>query len=279
MIKFTRSELESLIENDAPFDDLTTDLLGISKLAKLRVYTRSDITLSCLDAVSDISNIYNLDFKSKFTNSKEAKSGDELLEIIGDFGVLHRIYKSIQNLLEYACGIATKANLIVKNAKSVNPNCEVLVTRKVFPFAKKLCLKAALEGGVNIHRTGLSDSVLFFSNHTNAYDNLDNFFADIAKFKAKLCERKIMAESESLELAKELLKAGIDGVQCDKMSVEDIANLVKFRDKNFQNAVILAAGGIDELNAADYAQTDINAIVTSAVYKGIANLGAKIELI
>lgn len=279
MIKFTRSQLESLIESDAPFDDLTTDLLDISKTAKLRVYTRSDITLSCLDSAKDISDIYNLDFKSKFTNSKEAKVGDEILEIVGDFGILHRVYKSIQNLLEYSCGIATKANLMVKSAKSINPNCEVLVTRKNFPFAKKLCLKAALEGGANIHRLGISDSVLFFSNHTNAYANINDFLADIVKFKAKLCERKIMAESENLDFAKELLKAGTDGVQCDKMSLDEVSKLVEFKNNNFQNAIILAAGGIDETNAADFARTGINAIVTSAVYKGVANLGAKIELI
>ncbi|HEG4795657.1 TPA: hypothetical protein SEA38_000871 [Campylobacter fetus] len=255
MIKFSNSELEELVKSDIPFNDLTTELMEVQAKAKLCIITREDITLSCLDAVSQI------------------------LSVIGDFNTLHATYKTIQNLLEYACGIATSANLMLKSVREISQNCEILVTRKVFPFAKKLCLKAALEGGAKVHRLGLSDTVLFFENHTNAYINLDEFLSDISKFKNRLCERKIIVEASDLEFAKAALKAGSDGVQCDKMSVDEVQNLVEFKNANFSNSIILAAGGINESNAAQYTKTGINAIVTSAVYKGVANLGARITLL
>ncbi|ABK81854.1 hypothetical protein Q4Y15_000674 [Campylobacter fetus] len=279
MIKFSNSELEELVKSDIPFNDLTTELMEVQAKAKLCIITREDITLSCLDAVSQICKVRELEFYSNFKNSMQARSGTQILSVIGDFNTLHATYKTIQNLLEYACGIATSANLMLKSVREISQNCEILVTRKVFPFAKKLCLKAALEGGAKVHRLGLSDTVLFFENHTNAYINLDEFLSDISKFKNRLCERKIIVEASDLEFAKAALKAGSDGVQCDKMSVDEVQNLVEFKNANFPNSIILAAGGINESNAAQYTKTGINAIVTSAVYKGVANLGARITLL
>ncbi|CUU83482.1 molybdenum ABC transporter [Campylobacter hyointestinalis] len=279
MIKFSSLELEDLVKSDIPFNDLTTELMETGAKAELSISSRGEITLSCLDTVSQICKARDLEFNSDFTNSTRVESGAQILSVIGDFSELHAVYKSIQNLLEYACGIATSANMVVKIVKEASPDCEVLVTRKVFPFAKKLCLKAALEGGAKVHRLGLSDSVLFFENHTNAYKSLDEFLSDISKFKKRLCERKIIVEASDLEFAKATLKAGSDGVQCDKMSVEDVKKVVEFKNANFANAIVLAAGGISEKNAKEYAKTGINAIVTSAVYKGVADLGARIEIL
>ncbi|PPB59779.1 molybdenum ABC transporter [Campylobacter hyointestinalis] len=279
MIKFSSLELEDLVKSDIPFNDLTTELMEVKAKAKLCLIARGEIVLSSLDTVSQICKARELEFYSDFKNSMEVKSGTQVLSVIGDFSELHAIYKTIQNLLEYACGIATSANMVVKIVKEASPDCEVLVTRKVFPFAKKLCLKAALEGGAKVHRLGLSDSVLFFENHTNAYKSLDEFLSDISKFKKRLCERKIIVEASDLEFAKAALKAGSDGVQCDKMSVDEVKRVVEFKNTNFTDAIILAAGGINESNAAQYAKTGINAIVTSAVYKGVADLGARIEIL
>lgn len=279
MIKFSSLELEDLVKSDIPFNDLTTELMEVKAKAKLCLIARGEIVLSSLDTVSQICKARELEFYSDFKNSMEVKSGTQVLSVIGDFSELHAIYKTIQNLLEYACGIATSANMVVKIVKEASPDCEVLVTRKVFPFAKKLCLKAALEGGAKVHRLGLSDSVLFFENHTNAYKSLDEFLSDISKFKKRLCERKIIVEASDLEFAKAALKAGSDGVQCDKMSVDEVKRVVEFKNTNFIDAIILAAGGINESNAAQYAKTGINAIVTSAVYKGVADLRARIEIL
>ncbi|TQR32368.1 molybdenum ABC transporter [Campylobacter sp. MIT 99-7217] len=274
MIHFSQNELESFILDDAPFGDLSTHLLDDRAKAKCVIYTREDIILSCLDMVNNLARIYNLGFQSAFENKDFIKAGSEILSLDGDFKTLHLIYKSVQNLLEHACGIATKAFLMKKEAQSVNENCQILVTRKIFPFSKKLCLKAALEGGAKVHRLGLSDSVLFFKTHFLAFENENSFLQNIAKFKAELCERKIIVEAENLSFAKELLKYGVNGVQCDKMKVEELENLVDFKKANFKEAVILAAGGINEKNAKAYAKTGIDAIVTSSVYKGVADLGA-----
>ena len=153
-----------------------------------------------------------------------------------------------------------------------------MATRKSFPFAKKFCVKAVLEGGGGIHRLGLSDSILFFKNHMKAYGSFDKFLSHLPEFKAKMAERKICIEAENLDEASKLLKAKCDVVQCDKFSPELIENVLSLRDEISPNTIILAAGGINLSNAKDYANAD--AIVTSAMYsKGVADISTRLEIL
>lgn len=279
MIKYTRDELENLIQSDCEYGDLTTSLTKSQGKASMKIISRDDITLSHIDAVEQIASFENLDFKSAFKNSQKVKAGDEVLELSGDFISLHRIYKMVQNLLEYSCGISTNAANMKKLAKEVNTKCEILVTRKNIPFAKKMCLKAALEGGAKIHRIATFDSILFFDTHLSAFSSKEEFLSKADEFKNEFCEKKIMAEAKDLEFAKQILEAGFSGVQTDKMSVSDVANLVKFKNENYPNAVVLAAGGINIKNVQDYAKTMVNGIVTTWPYRGMADLGTKIKLL
>lgn len=100
----------------------------------------------------------------------------------------------------------------------------------------------------------------------------------IKKVKAKACEKKVIAEVESLDEAIELCKNGIDGLQFDKIPCDILReNVSILRDIN-PSIIILAAGGINENNIHDYAKTGVDAIVTTSVYyaKPI-DIGCKIE--
>ena len=164
-------------------------------------------------------------------------------------------------------------------AKSVNPKCEILATRKSFPFAKKFCLKAVLEGGCGIHRLNLSDSVLFFKNHIKAYGSYDEFLAQISTFKAKAPERKIAVECENLDDCEALLRAGADVVQCDKFTPGAVKRAVDLRDKITPNVALIASGGINLKNVREFASTGADALVTSAMYtQGMADITAVLEI-
>ena len=63
-----------------------------------------------------------------------------------------------------------------KEIDEVNSNCELLGTRKNFPFAKKFCIKSIMSGGAMPHRLGLSETVLFFPNHRVVYEDKHDFY-------------------------------------------------------------------------------------------------------
>ena len=277
-MRLSDAEILDYINEDLPYFDLTTSLQDIDKKASLEIYSRDEICVSCVDVAASIARLLGCESEIFVKNSQICKAGDVIIKIYGSYEDVHKAWKLAQVALEYASAIATYTSKMSKAVKSVNEKCEVLATRKSFPFAKKFCVKAVLEGGGGMHRLGLSDSVLFFKNHIKAYASFDEFISHLPEFKAKMVERKICVEAENLEEASKLLKAKCDVVQCDKFSPELIQNMLALRDEISPNTMILAAGGVNLSNAKDYANAD--AIVTSAMYsKGVADISARLEIL
>lgn len=243
------AEILSYINEDVPYFDLTTSLQNIDKNASLEIYSRDEICVSCVDVAASVVRLLGCESEIFVHNSQICKAGDVIIKICGSYENVHKTWKLAQVALEYASAIATYTNKMVNAAKCVNEKCEVLATRKSFPFAKKFCVKAVLEGGGKMHRLGLSDSILFFKNHMKAYGSFDKFLSHLPEFKAKMAERKVCIEAENLDEANKLLKVNCDVVQCDKFSPELIENVLSLRDEISPNTIILAAGGINLSNA------------------------------
>ena len=279
MIKISDTEILSLIDEDLPYFDLTTSLQGIRKNAVLTILPREDVTVSCVDVAAGIARLLDCRAQICVQNSAVVAAKEPIIKISGSYDSVHKAWKLAQICLEYACKIATYARAMNEAAKSVNPKCEILATRKSFPFAKKFCLKAVLEGGCGIHRLNLSDSVLFFKNHIKAYGSYDEFLAQISTFKAKAPERKIDVECENLDDCEALLKAGANVVQCDKFTPGAVKQAVDLRDKIAPNVALIASGGINLKNVREFAITGADALVTSAMYtQGMADITAVLEI-
>ena len=280
MIKINDAEILAYIGEDLPYFDLTTSLQGIRKNAVLTILPREDVTVSCVDVAARIARLLDCETQICVPNSAVAAAKKPIVKISGSYDNVHKAWKLAQICLEYACKIATYARAMNEAAKNVNQKCEILATRKSFPFAKKFCLKAVLEGGCGIHRLNLSDSVLFFKNHIKAYDSYDEFLAQISTFKAKAPERKIAVECENLNDCEALLRAGADVVQCDKFTPGFVKQAVGLRDKIAPNAALVASGGINLKNVREFAGTGADALITSAIYtQGMADITAVLEIV
>ena len=280
MIKISDAEILAYIGEDLPYFDLTTSLQGIRKNAVLTILPREDVTVSCIDVAASIARLLGCEVQICVPNSAVAAANEPIVKISGSYDNVHKAWKLAQICLEYACKVATYARAMNEAAKSVNPKCEILATRKSFPFAKKFCLKAVLEGGCGVHRLNLSDSVLFFKNHIKAYDSYEEFLAQISTFKAKSPERKIAVECENLGDCEALLRAGADVVQCDKFTPGAVKQAVDLRDKIAPNAALVASGGINLKNVIEFAVTGADALVTSAMYtQGMADITAVLEIV
>jgi molybdenum transport protein len=199
-------------------------------------------------------------------------------EAQGTAANLHMAWKAVMNIFEYSSGIATRTRRLVDSASKVNPKINIVTTRKNFPGTKELSIKAVLSGGGLPHRLGLSETVLIFKQHRNFIGD-DEFLKLIPEIKARACEKKILAEAESLDEALRFCKAGVDGVQFDKVAAVDLQKYVVALRAVNPKLVILAAGGIQESNAEEYAKTGIDAIVTTALYFGKpADIGCRMEM-
>ncbi|XOB62287.1 ModD protein [Campylobacterota bacterium DY0563] len=281
MFNLSTTELEKYIQDDIPYDDLTTSLQNCNnKKAQLEVYTREDIIVSCTEEAAKIAKLLNCEVEYYVKSGLQISKNDILLKYNGFYEDIHKAWRLTQILLEYSCKISTQASKMKKLIDEVNDSCELLTTRKTFPFSKRFCIKAAIAGGAMPHRLGLSESILFFDGHRLLYKDSNEFYDDIKRIKKSSSEKKIAVESEEYEDSIMLMKAGVDTLQLDKIDFDTLKKLVSYKNKHFPNIKILAAGGINLSNVQEYASCKIDGVVTSSVYvSGMANLSSNIKII
>jgi molybdenum transport protein len=281
MYNLTDNELLQYISDDVPYFDLTTYLQDKGdKRAVLSIFTREDIIVSCTEEVKRITELLNCKITKSHNSKASLAKGDTVLEFEGLYGDVHKAWRACQILLEYSCKISTYTNNMKKKIEKVNSSCELLTTRKSFPFAKKFSIKAIMIGGAMPHRLGLSETILLFPQHRSVYKNQEEFLDAIKEFKVKAPEKKVVVETEEFEDAVTLMKNGADALQVDKVELDVLKNIVDYKNRHFPNVKILAAGGINLNNVDEYAKTGINGVVTSAMYNcGMANLGSRMKIL
>lgn len=259
--------IEELIQEDLQHMDLTTMAMGIEDVpGAVECFPKRGCVLAGVEEAARIFEKCGAEAEILACSGTKAEAGDVCLRARGTAGRLHACYKLAQNVMEYSTGIATRTAAMLEAARSENPDIHVAVTRKHFPGAKALSLKAALAGGASLHRLGLSDSILVFDQHRIF---AEEEFARLApKMARAFPEKKIEAEASSPEEAMEYLRAGVDMVQCERFSPEELAAFVREAKKEHPGVLVAAAGGINAANAAEYAATGADILVTSWVYFG-----------
>jgi molybdenum transport protein len=278
MIYLADETIEKFIEEDVPYLDLTTWALGIGACpGKIAYYCREETVLCGTEEVTRICRKLDVTVIRSIASGETVAPNTIFFEATGPAANLHQVWKAGLNILEYASGIATRTRRLVDKITAVNPRMTLVTTRKSFPGTKELAIKAVLAGGGIPHRLGLSETVLIFEQHRNFWAEQTGLMQRITQIKAKVCEKKVLAEVAGLKEALEFSRAGIDGVQFDKVSVTQLQEWAPQLRAIRPDLTILAAGGITESNAAEYAGTGVDALVTTAVYFGKpADLGTTI---
>lgn len=255
-----------LLFEDAGYFDLTTYGLGIGdKKGVMSFAPKHDIVLCGADEVREILDKLNIKYAFFKQNGDTLKAKEHILECKADAAKLHRAWKISQNIFEYMSGIATYTNALVKSVKEVNPSIGISTTRKNFPGAKELMLKAVICGGGAPHRLGLYDSVLVFEQHLAFFNDKAELEKNFKKLKCDLIERKITVEVESFKQAEYFASLGADILQCEKMDFDTLNRCVGLKQK-YPSLLVSATGGINENNIADFAKCGVDLIVTSSPY-------------
>ncbi len=259
---YTFNEIDRLINEDMPLFDLTKELLDIKNPGKITFFTRKDTIVTANNLVERLCQRLNLKIIFKEKDGSFIKANSKLLEAEG--GEVLILWKVAQNIYEYALSVSTYTNEMVKLAKNINPHIEILTTRKIIPFTKKIALNAVMDGGGFPHRVTTTETILIFDNYINLYGGWENFYKDFKNLKHKSIEKKWVVECEGIEHAKKLIDLGVDILQLDKVNVETTAKIVEIAHK--KGIKVLSAGGINKDNVEEYAKTKVDGIVTTAPY-------------
>ncbi len=161
-----RAELERLLFDDAPYGDLTTELLGISAQPGLMTFNaRNSMILALSAEAAAILEMAGAEVERLARDGQALQAGAEILRARGPAGALLRGWKVAQALIEIWSGVASSAREIVDAARAVAPEICIACTRKNTPGTKAFSVAAIRAGGATMHRLGLSETILLFPEH------------------------------------------------------------------------------------------------------------------
>ncbi|WP_044559137.1 ModD protein [Azospirillum sp. B4] len=264
--RLSEAEIERLVEEDLRFGDLTTRALGIgAHPGRMTFAARPALVLSGVDEAARLLTRLGatVSFAAKAGGTYDP--GAPLLTAEGPAAALHAGWKVAQTVMEWASGIATLTHDIVVAARAVKPGIPVLCTRKSVPYTRHLSLKAVIAGGGEVHRLGLSDTLLIFPEHRVFLG--DDLATAITTLKRRVPERAVMVEVTSEAEAMAAAAARADVIQLEKFTPDAVRALVcRIARHGDGRPVIAAAGGINAGNAAAYAAAGADTLVTSAPF-------------
>ncbi len=264
------SEIEfvkSALNEDIGRGDLFSKIY-IDKHVKAKVLAKDCGVFSGKKYASILFQYIGISFIFNYDDGDRFNKGDVLLEIEGSYLLILKIERTLLNLLQHSCGIATNVKSYIDILRSNSIDTIILDTRKTRPNMREFEKYSVLNGGATNHRLGLDDCLMIKDTNLAHIDNLYEFI--------KLSRRKIPwtakieVECGDIKLAKEVMSYGVDIIMCDNMAPKDIKEVVCFRDMNYPYIMLEASGNISKSNILDYAKTGVNAIsIGSLIHQSV----------
>jgi molybdenum transport protein len=266
MLRISDARLDYFMAEDVPYVDLTSEILGIGDApGTMEYFSRESCVVAGVNEVARLAKSAGCTVEILHSSGSHVVPDEPILRVHGRAGDLHQVWKVGLNLLDHLSAVATRTRAMVDAVHEVNPNCEVLTTRKSMPGCKDLLVEAVMVGGAFPHRLGLSETVLVFDHHMKFLGGFDEFVKRIPEFRSRCIEKKLFVEA-SAKQAPILAAAGVDGIQFDKVPADELTELVtELRSVN-PHATLIAAGGINPQNAATYAATGVDGLATTAPF-------------
>ena len=270
-MRFSNARIDAFIEEDVPYIDLTCEVLDIrNQPGEMEYFTRESCVLAGTDVARRIMRNLGCEVLASSEDGQLVSAGQTFFTVRGAAADLHAAWKVCLNVFDHLSAVATKTRSMVDAVHAVNPECEVLTTRKSMPGAKDLLTCAVMAGGAFPHRLGLSETVLVFEQHLAFFGGFNRFVEEMPRIKTRCVEKKLFVEADA-KRAIALARAsagghGVDGIQLDKVPVSELAELVRrIRDID-PRITIIAAGGINPQNAGAYAACGVDGLATTAPF-------------
>jgi molybdenum transport protein len=262
----SRTELERLLFEDAPFGDLTSEALALGRAAgAMRFAARGPMVAALVEEAASLIEIAGGEVTLHCGSGAALGPGDAILSARGPAPALLRAWKTAQTLIEIWSGVATGARAIVEAARSASPEAVVACTRKTVPGTRAFALAAIKAGGAIAHRAGLSETILVFPEH-RAFLGGEPLAEMVKRLRRAAPEKKLVIEVTTLDEGFAAVDAGFDVIQTEKFAAEDVAVLARHAARRAPRPAIAAAGGVNAGNARAYVEAGANVLVTSAPY-------------
>jgi nicotinate-nucleotide pyrophosphorylase (carboxylating) len=223
---FVRKLVEGQLKEDIGRDDITTEST-ILKDKKIK----AEIISNQSGVVAGIEESSLFTKKDKLIKIKKdgdiVRKGDIIIEIIGPANDILGYERTLLNILQRMCGIATET---YNTKKLIKNKCKITATRKT--LLHLIDKKAVVIGGGLTHRLNLNDFILIKDNHLKILNNniKKALMLAVKNGKSKHIEIEVKNEKEALEAANSIkrLKSNKNfAILFDNMKATKIKNTIK----------------------------------------------------
>ncbi len=241
-------------------------LVSDRRKVEAKVIAKEDGVFSGKLYVKELGEMEHIEIEFLTYDGTVIKKGDIICYVRGEVNRVLMYERVILNIMQHCSGISTNTANFVKLVKDYN--VKLLDTRKTRPGLRVMEKYAVRCGGGTNHRLGLDDCLMLKDTHLAAIDDLHLFIRQARKRIPYTS--KIEIECESIEATKEAMSSGADLIMCDNMQIEDIKEVVAYRDDNHPHVLIEASGNVTKENIVEYAKTGVDAISSgSLIHKAV----------
>ncbi|SFN47089.1 nicotinate-nucleotide pyrophosphorylase [carboxylating] [Chryseobacterium oleae] len=271
---FIKNALEEDIQ-DGDHSTLSTIPKDLEQSAKLLV--KQDCILAGVELAEIIFKTFDKDLKVEtfIKDGEAAKVGDVAMIVTGSARSILSTERLILNCMQRMSGIATLTH--DWDSRLVGTKTKLLDTRKTTPNFR-VCEKwaVAIGGGTN-HRYGLYDMIMLKDNHIDYNGSITNA-VKMAKDYVKSSKKKLKIEVETrnLEEVKEAIKAKVDRIMLDNMSVPMMKQAVEMINGSCESE---ASGGITREMLKEIASTGVTYISAGALTHSAENIDLSLKAV
>jgi len=219
---------------------------------------------------------YKIKSLTEFKDGDRIKIGDVLLKIQGESGKILALERTILNILQRMCGIATMTAKFMGRIK--RDDCFAIGTRKtLLGFWDK---KAVQCGGGLSHRLNLEDAAMLKENHLNVLgsdvvDGIENIIR--RNQNLRFIEIEVTNEDEFWVMARHLCNVKFDipkVIMFDHFTIAQIKKIIgEMQIKGIYDEIFLEASGNIELNSIEeYAKSGVDVMSSGALTHSVKGL-------
>jgi nicotinate-nucleotide pyrophosphorylase (carboxylating) len=267
-----RKLIDLALREDIGSGDITSRALFYNKNPKIqaKILAKQSLVLAGNPIVQAVFKKVNsrTRFKSIKKEGEKVEEGDVLALIEGTASSILTAERVALNFLQRLSGIATLTRRFVESVQG--SHAQILDTRKTIPGWRRLEKYAVLLGGGANHRMGLYDAYLIKDNHLALYRSITKAVEAVRNANRK--GLKIEVEVQDLKRVEEAIKAGVDWVLLDNMTLEDLHLAVILRNKigistpkDGRMPLLEASGNVNLHNVKAVAETGVDFISIGAL--------------
>ncbi len=271
------ARLKLFIEEDIPSTDITSEFFyEENQISTANLENEEEIVFAGKQILNQLHKLTSSGIKIDFffNDGEKIPPSTKIAQITAPTRFLLEIERTMLNLLQRLCGIATNTRKYVDIAEPYG--VRILDTRKTTPGLRLFEKYAVRCGGGWNHRLNLSKGILVKDNHIVAAGSLTKA---VNKIRQKHFTRFLEVEVENPSQLLEALILNVDGILLDNFAPEDIAKLVPTIRERKPHIFIEASGGITLENVGEYAQTGVDAISIGALTHSARSVKMHLEFL